>query len=33
MEEENLNVDNCIYTSINNDKELLNLPDVLLLKE
>lgn len=27
MEEENLNVDNCIYTSINNDKELLNLPD------
>lgn len=32
MEEENLNVDNCIYTSINNDKELLNLPDGSIIK-
>lgn len=32
MEEENLNVDNYIYTSINNDKELLNLPDGSIIK-
>ena len=32
MEEENLNVDDYIYTSINNDKELLNLPDGSIIK-
>lgn len=32
MEEENLNVDDYIYTSINNNKELLNLPDGSIIK-